>query len=173
MPDRKCFKCNDTRHFKRNCPRLRQGGQGTQFQAPRAPAPTREEGSYEGNHTQSGSGGHTAGRGGTQPNKGGFQSGRGGHHPNKVGAQTGQVNHSGSQATGGRFIVMPFLAKQRLRAQMQPLQIVIQRRLLDLIFSVRSEFDRFEGELLSMPGRLKIFLILDVYFISDIYDYFK
>ncbi|XP_059285206.1 glycine-rich RNA-binding protein blt801-like [Lycium ferocissimum] len=87
MLDHGCFECREIGNFKRNYPRLRQGGQGAQFQAPKAPASGRGGGSYGGNRAQTGRGGHTAGRGGTQPNRGGFQSGRGGHQPGRGGAQ--------------------------------------------------------------------------------------
>ncbi|XP_060211799.1 uncharacterized protein LOC132639364 [Lycium barbarum] len=86
MLDRGCFECGEMGDFKRNCPRLRQGGQSTQFQDPRAPASGRRGGSYGGNCTQSGRGSHSANRGGTQPNRGRFQSGRGGHQPDRGGA---------------------------------------------------------------------------------------
>ncbi|XP_060202760.1 serine/arginine-rich splicing factor RSZ23-like [Lycium barbarum] len=82
--DLECFECGKTGHFKRNYPRLRQGGQGTQFQTPRAPASSREGGSYGSNRSQSGRGGHTTGRGGTQPNRGEFRSSRGRYQPDKV-----------------------------------------------------------------------------------------
>ncbi|XP_059295504.1 uncharacterized protein LOC132048836 [Lycium ferocissimum] len=40
--DRACFECGEIGHIKRYCPRLRQSGQGTQYQTPRAPfAPDR------------------------------------------------------------------------------------------------------------------------------------
>ncbi|XP_059292204.1 uncharacterized protein LOC132045640 [Lycium ferocissimum] len=102
MLDSGCFECGDIGHFKRNSPRVRQGGQDTQFQASRAPASGRRRGSYGGNRAQSGCGGHTAGEGGPQPNRGRFQSGRGGNQSGRGGAQTGQVDRNGSQAIGER-----------------------------------------------------------------------
>ncbi|XP_060182236.1 uncharacterized protein LOC132611894 [Lycium barbarum] len=40
--DRACYECGEVRHIKRYCPRIRQGGQQTQYQAPQAPfAPDR------------------------------------------------------------------------------------------------------------------------------------
>ncbi|XP_060210583.1 uncharacterized protein LOC132637522 [Lycium barbarum] len=116
--DRGCLHCDNTGHFKRNYPRLSQGVQGTQFQAPRAPVSSRRGGSCGGNRVQSGRGSHTASRVGNHPNRGGFQSGRGGNMPGRGGAQTGQVDRNGSQATGRRVHCYAFPAGHRLRAQM-------------------------------------------------------
>ncbi|XP_059292175.1 uncharacterized protein LOC132045609, partial [Lycium ferocissimum] len=110
--DRSCYECGELGHIKRFCPRLRQGGQGTQYQAPRAPfAPDR--GGKD--RVQAGRGGHTAGRVALGPNRG-SRLGRGRQQLGRGGAQTGQGNRNGSQATGGRGHLYTFPGRPEAEA---------------------------------------------------------
>ncbi|XP_059294490.1 uncharacterized protein LOC132047465 [Lycium ferocissimum] len=111
--DRACFEYGEIGHIKRYFPRLKQSGQGTQYQAPRAPFAPDQGGK---NHAPAGRGGHTVGRGGAQPNRGGPQAGRGGQQPGRGGAQTGNGNRGGSQAMGGRGHLYTFPGRPEAEA---------------------------------------------------------